>query len=151
LALRGRIFPEWSIEGATSWFAATGLGLLLLEREPRAALEAFELALASRPDHVPALLGRAEALIALQRAQDALAILAVLLENAELRAHADAWVLAARAARQLAAPDVPIFLARAEQALAAGGTLQPWRVAQLQALRTNAEPRPARKKSRARR
>ena len=58
------VFTEQLIPGATSYAAATRLGVtLLLVKRPAEALEAFERALASRPKFQGARIGRAEALL----------------------------------------------------------------------------------------
>ena len=72
---------------------------------------------------------------------DALAGVLPLLEDAQLRAHADGWVIAALACRQLGQhADVARFVERADHALASGGTIHPWRLSRLHALRAP-EPR----------
>jgi hypothetical protein len=143
--MRGRVFTEWVIDGATTWFAATGLGLCSLELgEPEAALLAFQDALQLRAAYTPARLGRAHALIELRRPAEALAALLPLLEDELLRQHADAWLLAALACQQLGQrEDMRMLHERAESALASGGTLHPWRMPKLIALR--APPPPAKK------
>ena len=152
LAMRDRTFTDWLIDGATSWFAATGLGLCSLELgDAAAALRAFDTALQVRPGHIPARLGRAEALIELRQPGEALAVLLPLLEDTKLRMHADPWLLAAQASRQLGqSADAKLFTQRAEGALAAGGTLHPWRAAKLRAAPAIPKPnrRPPKKKRR---
>ncbi len=136
LAQRDRLFTDWVIDGATSWAAATGLGGTLLELgDPVAALPAFESALAARSAHLPAALGRVEALIELGRAEEAIAAIAPLLERAELRTQADGWVLAALACHKLGTrTDMAVFAARAERAIAQRGSVVPRRALKLRTM-----------------
>ena len=123
------VYSDWLIDGATSWFAHTGLALCELELDRVAsALEHFEAALRTRSNHTPALLGRAEALITLGHAAHALPQLLALLEDADVRRHADGWLLAALACVQLGAhADREVFMQRAAATLATGGGVASWR------------------------
>ncbi len=109
LAYGDRMFTAEPMPGATSWAAATRLGVVRILRGKHAdALEAFETALAARPDHVEAQLGRAECWIELHRFADAIRELEPLLATKV----PDVWILAAAAALlggapEMAAPMVP--------------------------------------------
>lgn len=76
LARHGQPVSAEVYEGVTSWASECGLGMVLL-RAGRAAeaLGCFERALAERPDRAEAGLGRADALLAAGRPEEALAAL----------------------------------------------------------------------------
>ena len=99
LAADGEVaFTSPVMPGATSWSAATRLGTVrLLQGRPDAARDAFDSALAERPLHIEAKLGRVEALVFEGRAAEAL-------RDAEALLHPDVpdgWILAAAAGLQL--------------------------------------------------
>ncbi len=112
LARAGSVYTAEILPGATGWASATRLGSMqLLAGRPEKALAAFESALAERPEHLPAQLGRVEALI--ETGQAALAIREV--ERLLVDGGPDGWLLAAQACERLGQlPDVKLFL---EQAL----------------------------------
>ena len=99
------------VDGATSWAADTLLGLVHLHEQRFAdALWRFERALERNPEHLDALLGRAEALIGLGQASEALQTLEPVLEVSE----SDGWMLAASACNALGlTQDADTLLARA--------------------------------------
>ena len=125
LARAGQAFEAQVLPGATSWATATRLGTLhLLLGEPAAALAAFERALATKPGHDEAFLGRAEALILTGRAAEALSGGAALVAADT----PDGWILAAMAAVELGrAEDARPMLERAEASLAGRELLAPHR------------------------
>jgi tetratricopeptide (TPR) repeat protein len=134
LARLGQAFEAQVLPGATSWATATRLGTLhLLLGEPAAALAAFERALAAKPGHDEALLGRAEALILTGRAAEALRAGAALVASDT----PDGWILAAMAAFELGrAEDSRPMLERAQASLARREPLAPhrsWYLDELQA------------------
>jgi glycosyltransferase involved in cell wall biosynthesis len=114
----GRVFAQSFVFGATSWAGAARLGIVeLLLGNPKAALTAFEEALATRPDDRSARLGRVEAMIDLGASSAALQVLQPLLDDAT----PDAWTLAALAVGALGLPDdVRLFAGRAQSLLAKG-------------------------------
>ena len=120
-----RLHRAEPLPGAGSWATWTRAGTLhLLLEEPEQALEAFDRALAVRPGHLEAVLGRAEALILAGRAAEALG----LGEDLVAPGTPDGWILAAVGALQLGAKgDLMLMLERAQAALAAGELLAPHR------------------------
>lgn len=108
-------FASAVLPGASGWAAATRLGTVrLLQGRPRSAVEAFDLALAERPEHVDARLGRAEALTFDGHADVALAETERLL-HPDLP---DAWILAAVAGYQLSGyADVAPLIEQGRRAL----------------------------------
>jgi tetratricopeptide (TPR) repeat protein len=92
LSLHGRVFADELMPGITSWVSASEMGCVaLLLGQSELALEAFESALSSAPNHREAIFGKAEALLDLDRPSDALAALEPLLPNGG----ADEWYLGA--------------------------------------------------------
>ncbi len=122
--------PE--IPGATTWAGGTRLGsVLLLQARPHDALAAFDAVLAARPRHVEAHLGRAEALIGLERHAEALAVLEPLL-HPDLP---DGWILAAAAGLPFeGARGVAAFVTQARRALAGRKPIAPHRARWLDAV-----------------
>jgi tetratricopeptide (TPR) repeat protein len=99
LACADRVELDRCIVGATGWLSASRLGeALLLDGRAAEALDAFAAALAGKPGHVEAALGRAEALLELGRPGEAFAAVDPL-----LGASADGWLLAAAIAHALGA------------------------------------------------
>lgn len=97
LKLDNEAFQASILQGATSWIAATQLGIIrILQNRPEQAIDAFELATQSKPHHVEAHLGFAEALILGGQAATALEQLTSML-HPNLP---DAWILAAWAGFQ---------------------------------------------------
>jgi tetratricopeptide (TPR) repeat protein len=93
----GQAFTSQVLPGATGWSAATRLGTVrLMQSRPGEALQAFDRALAERPVHAEARLGRAEALIFTGKGSEALRELEPLLHPNS----PDAWILAAAAGFQ---------------------------------------------------
>lgn len=105
------------VDGAGGWAAWTRIGLLHLQRnEPDCASDAFDQALATRPDCVEALLGKVEC--SLQRG-DAESVFASL-ETYRLRGP-DVWLLAASAAEEVGSIEsMARFLAQARELLPRG-------------------------------
>jgi tetratricopeptide (TPR) repeat protein len=105
------------VDGASTWAAWTRIGLLHLQRsEPDRASDAFDEALATRPDGAEALLGKVEC--ALQRG-DAERVFASV-ETYGSRGP-DVWLLAASAAEEVGAIEpMANFLARAKERLPLG-------------------------------
>jgi tetratricopeptide (TPR) repeat protein len=98
LAAHGSLWAAETLPGATSFAAALRLGQVrLAQRRADAALAAFERVLAEQPDHPQARLGRIEALILGGQPARALGELEPLLASIG----ADAWLVAAWAAREL--------------------------------------------------
>lgn len=92
LSLHGQVYADEVMPGITSWVSASEMGCVaLLLAQPELALEAFESALSSAPNHKEALFGRTEALFDLGRPSDALAALEPLLPSGG----ADEWYLGA--------------------------------------------------------
>jgi len=118
MSRHGEVFADALLPGVTTSASAQHLGLVLLQQgEPAAALEAFGVSLQGGKG-VEAELGRAEALIDLGRPAEALPILEPLLQ-ADL---ADAWLLAADAARTLGArDDARSMLTRANEVMSTSG------------------------------
>ncbi len=92
-------YAQAFVSGAGHEASHTQRGIArLLEGDAAAALADFDRALARRPKHRPAWLGKAEALVALDRAKEALAVL-----DGRLDETPDAWVVAAAALERLGA------------------------------------------------
>jgi tetratricopeptide (TPR) repeat protein len=136
--LDGTQGPAAVMPGAGGWLAWTRLGAVqLIQGRAVQACHSFECALESRPDHLEALLGHAEARLALGDPKGALAELEPLLPFAP-----DAWAIAAFAAGALgSASDAALFLARA-LASPAAWVVAAWRE-RAQALRAGAAARGA--------
>ena len=119
LAGHQRYYPEPVLAGATTWSGSARLGAVALQLElPELALTAFEAALEGRHTDTESQLGRAEALLDLGRASEAMARLQPLLAGATT---ADAWLLAARTMERGGATDEARHcLDRAAQLLPAG-------------------------------
>jgi glycosyltransferase involved in cell wall biosynthesis len=113
-SLGGRRYTAELAPGASSWAAALRLGTVqLMLGRSEDALASFERALAARPALREAKLGCCEARLATGDAAGALAALEPLLAEPD----ADAWLLAAQAARALGAhADVRSFFERAREA-----------------------------------
>jgi len=94
----------------------------LLAGDPAAALADFERALVRRPKHRPAWLGKAEALVSLDRAKDALSLL-----DGRLDETPDAWVVAAAALERLGAIDDMAACLRAARERVSHGYVSPHR------------------------
>ena len=123
----GRVFSSAFVFGASTWMSATRLGTVeLLLGDAAAALRAFDAALGVRPADREALLGRAEAMIALGDAAGALKRIEGLLD-----ASPDAWTLAAVAVRALGRGDDCALFARRARSLAGKGFVAPHRREQL--------------------
>jgi tetratricopeptide (TPR) repeat protein len=113
----GTIFDEEVLPGATSWAAATRLGIVLLaDQQPKLALQVLEAAVASKEDHRAAQLAHAETLIALGREQEALRALEPILQPRD----PNGWLIATEACIALGveagARTFYVRLIRAEQA-----------------------------------
>lgn len=120
-----RLHSAEPLPGAGSWATWTRLGTLhLLLEEPELGLDAFERALTSRPGHLEASLGRAEALVLASRAEEVLGLGDELVGAGT----PDGWILAAVAALQLGArDDLSLLLERAQSALATRELVAPHR------------------------
>ena len=117
-------WTEDCMPGATDWAAYTRLGtVLLLQDQWQEASKAFVSACDSKPGHVEAVLGRAESLLGLNRAPEALSLLESLLETGG----ADTWILSGFACRNMGQiDDCRLFLEQAER-LIDGGLVAPHR------------------------
>lgn len=125
LARAGSLYACELLPGATDWAAATRLGVVrLMQARPREALRAFEQALAVRPGHPEAELGRLEARILVE---DPAALLPTL-EPRLADPTPDAWVLATLACLRLGATaDARSFAREALVRLARRPALSPHR------------------------
>ncbi|MCK6446567.1 MAG: glycosyltransferase family 2 protein [Planctomycetes bacterium] len=95
---RGAVSWVETLPGAASWVGWTRLGtVLLLGHRAEEALAAFDAALAEQPQWTEAVLGRAEALCMLGRAEEALITTFGLAQEAT----PDAWIVTALAALSL--------------------------------------------------
>jgi len=120
------------IPGATDWAAKTRQGNLnlLLQNYPQACV-CFDAALKSCPGNIEAILGRAEAFIHTERAQQALSELMPLLHPNI----ADSWVLAAWAGYQFGSySDVAPMVQEARVVYEKQGIMGPHRVSILESL-----------------
>lgn len=127
LAFGARVFAQSFVVGARTWYGATRLGTVqLLLGRPDEAARAFGAALADRPGHRPALLGKAEAALDLGQPGAALGLIEKVLDDTP-----DGWTLAASGAVALGRlDDARLFAGRAQQLLAKG-FLAPHRRARL--------------------
>lgn len=116
-------YAQAFVSGAGAEASLTQRGIAeLLRGAPAAALADFDRALATRLDHRPARLGRAEALVRLARAEEALALL-----DGQLDDRPDGWLLTAAALETLGAlPDMAACL-RAARDRVPNGYLAPHR------------------------
>ncbi len=107
------LFTAEPMPGATSWAAATRLGLVrILQGRYQEALAAFEQALVANPEHTEARLGRAECWIEAGRHADAIRELEALLATPG----PDVWILGAVAALFGGAPDTAAPMVQAARA-----------------------------------
>lgn len=115
-----RRFAEELLPGATSWAAATLLGVVLLrEGRPDVALDCFKAATATKADDLGAILGTAEALIELGKANTALATLDPVMSPTL----PDGWTLGAAACAALGRwDDLVLFVETAQRAESHGWT-----------------------------
>jgi tetratricopeptide (TPR) repeat protein len=131
LALRGAALPDSCVVGATRHLAAARLGtaLVLLGR-PAEAQSAFADALALQPGHLESRLGELEARLDCGEAAAVLTVLEPMLSAGP----ADAWILAASAARALgSSADAALFAQRAAT-LARKGVVSRHRLERLRGL-----------------
>lgn len=112
LAADSGMFTHEVLPGATSWAAQTQLGAARLRnQQPTEALACFSAALSDKPDHHHARYGAAEALLALGRPAEALAVVEPTLAHGP----SDGWLIAASAAVALQKfQDAAVLLGRAE-------------------------------------
>ena len=102
ISQHGRSYAEPLQHGVTSWSAGTRLGTVLLqEGQVDRARRCFKAAARRSPDPLDAMLGLSEALLDLDRPQEALDALAPYLNQDT----ADAWLLAADAYLRLGQQD----------------------------------------------
>lgn len=125
LARSGSVYACELLPGSTDWAAATRLGVVrLMLARPKEALHAFERALASRPAHPEAELGRLEARILLEDPSSVLPALEPRLADPT----PDAWILATLACVRLgAASDERSFAHEALRRLARQPAVSPHR------------------------
>ncbi len=132
LAAHGQAFVEEAMPGATSWTARTRLGTVQLRLgRPQDALDAFQRAIEDNPSHREAVFGVAEALLDLDRPEEALRVLEPTLQHPV----PDGWTLAARAATKLGCEADASALLKRGLELAGEGFDGPHRRSQLLELR----------------
>jgi glycosyltransferase involved in cell wall biosynthesis len=126
LGLRQAVFAQRYVRGASSWAGSIRLGTVrLLRGDPTEALALFESAHADKREVSEALWGRAEALVELGRAAEALGLLEPQLEDGDLARQADGWLVAAQAADALGQLDgLRRFLAAARERAGTGYVAQ---------------------------
>jgi glycosyltransferase involved in cell wall biosynthesis len=118
VSFHDRTFAQSFVLGASTWTGQTRLGTIaLLMGRPKDALDAFDAALASRPEHDEAKLGKAEAEIDLGRPAHALGQLEALMSNTA----PDAWALASRATEAMGRVDDARLFAEKARSLAKSG------------------------------
>jgi len=112
--LNDQTFAEEVMPGATSWAAATALGIVLIRlNEPQKALALFEEAIAGQPTYLAGQIGRIEAMVECGKAVEALAEIEPLLQDKI----PDGWIVAAMAAVAMGEfASVPSFLQPAKAA-----------------------------------